>query len=305
MNFIVIKANEINNLIKNKKDFIKTVEKDFLKKVTSICDILIKDKNKKILLLAGPSGSGKTTTSHLIRQELSKNGVSSAVISLDNFYGGNHEIPKLEDGRPDFESVFSLDIKEIHRCLSEIINNGVTNMPVFDFLKHERSKDILKIDVSDGGILIVEGLHALNPVIIDTLDKESILKVYISVNDSIYDENNNVLLSSRDIRFIRRLSRDAVYRNSTAVNTLHLWTAVIKGEEKYLYCFKETADIKIATLHQYEPCIFKSITKELLKDLPKTAENYENAMKIYKAIDDFVGLDKSFVPNGSLLKEFI
>ena len=113
------------------------------------------------------------------------------------------------------------------------------------------------------------------------------------------------MLSSRDIRFIRRLSRDAVYRNSTAVNTLHLWTAVIKGEEKYLYCFKETADIKIATLHQYEPCIFKSITKELLKDLPKTAENYENTMKIYKAIDNFVGLDKSFVPNGSLLKEFI
>lgn len=296
---------QINNAAKNSKEFILKEEQKYNNKIKELVNIISKDKNKKIILLAGPSGSGKTTTSSFIVNELKAIGISSKVVSLDNFYGGSHEMPTLEDGRPDFESVYALDIPEIHRCFKEIITNGYTNMPVFDFLKHVRSSSNMTIDIRDGGILIVEGLHALNPIIFETLPQESLFKIYISINDSILNDDGSVLISSRELRLVRRMCRDAVYRNSDAKNTLHLWTAVIKGEEKYLYHFKPTADLKIATLHGYEPCVFKDIYINKLENLPIDSENYETAIKVKEALKKFGHIDVDCVPKGSLLREFI
>lgn len=301
----MLTVSKINSYAAHPKEFIEDAELRYRDKVCELAETIAEDPQKKIVLLAGPSASGKTTTSHLLREELSSKNISSAVVSLDNFYGGSHPMPTLEDGSPDFESVYSLDVEQIHRCLREIIQNGFTNMPVFDFLKHRRSDDTALIDVRGGGILIVEGLHALNPVIADTLPAQNLFKIYISVNNSIYDDDGNKLLSSRKMRLMRRLSRDAVHRSSDALYTLHLWSAVVAGEEKYLYCFKPTADVRLGTLHDYEPCIFKNIILKLLENLPKTAENYDYAMSLAKALEQFQALSPEMVPDSSLIREFL
>lgn len=297
--------NEIINFARNPKDFIEKTEEDFSNKVKMLAADIISDKKNKIVLVAGPSAAGKTTTSSLLQNALKKAGHPSSTVSLDNFYGGDHEKPTLPDGRPDFESVYSLDLNALERFFSDILSKNKAQMPVFDFLKHKRSSNKELIDLSDEGILIVEGLHALNPVITQNLLSDNLFKIYISINASIYDDENNELLSSRQIRLARRLSRDAVYRASGAFNTLRLWTAVVRGEEQYLYKFKSSADVVFSTIHYYEPCIFKKRVCSLLKDLPKNAENYEYAMQLNDALIRFPDIAEEMIPPASLLHEFL
>ena len=301
----MLTVNKINELSLNPTEFILSVEKEYHQKIIDVVDRITSDKNKKIILLAGPSASGKTTTSMFLQKELKAKGITASVISLDNFYGGDHEMPLLPNGKPDFESVYSLDLAEMHRAFKEIIDCGKTDIPVFDFLNHKRADYRQTIDISNGGLLIVEGLHAINPVIYENLPKDSLFKIYISVNDSIYNDDGSIVIKSWELRFVRRLCRDSVYRSSDACNTLKLWTAVVDGERKYLYHFKPTADAVIATLHAYEPCIFKSIALKLLENLPECSENYDMAISVKKALEGFNDIDLSYIPKTSLMQEFI
>lgn len=259
----------------------------------------------KILLIAGPSGSGKTTTAHILKSKFAAIGKKAEVLSLDHFFLPLDRMPLQENGEKDFESVHSLDIPEIHKCFDQLITNAVAEIPIFDFLAGGRIKTKRKIDISNGGILIVEGLHALNPILTDELDATGVFKIYISVNTSVVDDNGNKLLSSRQMRLIRRMSRDHIYRNTDAAGTLKLWTSVVRGEEKYLYCFKDIADYKLVTFHSYEPCIFKDIILDLLKNLPKTVDNYDYIMSVKSVLERFVSLNLNLVPETSLIREFI
>ena len=296
---------KINNMALNEPErLIELSEKRYDNELSEVCDRIVKNNDYKIILLAGPSGSGKTTTAHILKNKLLNAGKKAEVISLDNFFLPMDKMPLQENGEKDFESVYSLDIPEIHRCFDELISKEKTNIPVFSFQKLSNNER-LAIDISDGGILIVEGLHALNPILTNELDNTKLLKIYISVNRNIVDEKGNSILSSRQLRLIRRMSRDFLYRNTSALGTLKLWTSVVKGEEKYLYCFKETADIKLFTFHSFEPCIFKNIIIELLKDLPKSADNYDYIMNAKNSLERFVSIDASLIPETSLIKEFI
>jgi len=301
----MLTVSKINEGTKNILDFIQKSEEGYHNKINDVVNTIINDKNKKIICIAGPSASGKTTTSMYIAKELEKRGVHASVVSLDNFYGYEEDMPRFPDGRPDYESVYALDLKEVERAFKEIIAVGKTDIPIFDFLKHTRSDKRQIIDITDGGLLIVEGLHAINPVISENLPSESLLKIYISVNQSVYNDDGSVALNSRQLRFVRRLCRDSVYRSSDAKNTLHLWTMVLLGEEKYLYHLKPTADIKLITLHNYEPCLFKNIALKLLENLPLDSENYEEAMYIKKTLEGFNSIDPSLIPKTSLMQEFI
>ena len=283
---------------------IETAERQYDEELTDLVEEIIKNKDYKIILIAGPSGSGKTTTAHILKNKLIKSGKNAQVVSLDNFFLSLDKMPLQENGEKDFESVYSLDIPEIHRCFDELIENGKTTIPIYDFVSTSRDEQHL-IDISDGGILIVEGLHALNPILTDELNKNSLFKIYISVNRMVIDDNGNRLLSSRQLRLIRRMSRDSLYRNTGALGTLKLWTSVVKGEEKYLYCFKDTADVKLFTFHSFEPCIFKNIIINLLQDLPETADNYDYIMETKKGLEKFVSIDPELIPETSLIREFI
>jgi len=295
----------INNMaLTNPEKLIQSSDEQYDSELNDLVDKIIGNKDYKIVLLAGPSGSGKTTTAHIVKNKLIDAGKDAEVVSLDHFFLSMDKMPLQENGEKDFESVYSLDIPEIHRCFSELISVGKTDIPVFNFNIAARDGRH-SIDLSEGGILIVEGLHALNPLLTDELNQNNLFKIYISVNRTVVDDNGNKLLSSRQLRLIRRMSRDYLYRNTGALKTLKFWTSVVKGEEKYLYCFKDIADIKLSTFHSFEPCIFRNIIIDLLRDLPESADNYDYVMEAKKALERFVPIDLNLVPETSLIKEFI
>lgn len=296
---------KINRLAQeNPLELIALSEEKYKKEIIKIIDRTLENKHCRILLLAGPSGSGKTTTAHILEEGFKKRGVDAEVVSLDNFYLDVLKVPKLENGQPDFETVYALDIPEIHRCFEELLTNEKTNIPIFDFAKKGRA-EYREIDIENHGIIIIEGLHAINPELTKNLPTDSWLSVYISPNCSVIGSDGKKLLSSRMLRLARRMSRDFLYRNTTAAETLKLWTSVTEGEEKYLYCFKSTADILLKTFHSFEPCIFKDIVVKLLENLPLDTENYEYAMKTKNALEQFESLPFSLVPETSLIREFI
>lgn len=290
--------------LNNPKQLILQAEQAYHQTVeAAVCEIL-KHQNCKIVLMAGPSASGKTTTAHILCDLMAEKGVQAAVVSLDNFYLLPEKMPLNAKGEPDFETVYSLDIPLIQQCFSQILQNGQTEIPVFNFHQKCRNPKGLQIDVSGNKILIVEGLHALNPVLTGSLPQDGLFKIYISVNQSVY-AGESILLSSRQLRLCRRLSRDFIYRSSDAAFTLKLWSGVVEGEQKYLYCFKNHADVKLATFHAFEPCLFAGIVPKLLAHLTPENENYEYAMRTKKALEQFCVLPQELIPQSSLLREFI
>ncbi len=256
-------------------------------------------------MIAGPSGSGKTTTAKILRDYLSESGIHTNVISLDDFYLNREDAPLDDEGKPDFETVHSLDIPEINRCFEDIIKKGKCIMPLFDFETGRRKPNGHTVSILDGGIIIVEGLHALNPLLSGCLPADNIFKIYISVNESVTDEKGKTVLSSRQMRLVRRMSRDDIYRGTTPQQTFDMWESVIKGEEKFLYCFKPTADRHITTLHCYEPCIFRDRVLSLLEKIDPESEDYYYVKNTINGLNHFVSADVSLVPQDSLLREFI
>ncbi len=301
----MITQNRINqDAGQNPTTMIAAAETEYDETITRLAAQIRQNKKIKMVLLAGPSGSGKTTTAHILRDKLVCEGMSAEVVSLDHFYLSASDMPKQENGELDFETVYALDIPEIHRTFRELMETGRTVIPTFNFVTKKRDQSH-PIDLLGHGICIVEGLHALNPVLTEGLERDGLFRIYISANQTIYDERGEVVLSSRQIRLVRRLSRDFIYRDSSAAETLSLWTGVVKGEEKYLYCFKNTADMQFVTFHRFEPCVFRDIILSLLSDLPETAENYEYAMRVKDALEGFVPLSPDLVPETSLIREFL
>lgn len=298
-------VNEINkNVNGNREAYIATCEQRYRDEIRSLAET-IKNGTQQIVMIAGPSGSGKTTTAHLLEQHLAGLSVNPSVVSLDDFYLDRGKGPVDENGKPDYETVYSLDIPEINRCFSEIIETGKCVMPLFDFETGRRKDNGHLIDISGGGVLIVEGLHALNPLLSEMLPSESIYKVYISVSQSIFDDEGNTVLTSRQMRLMRRMSRDDIYRGASPQKTFDMWESVVKGEEKYLYGFKPTADRIITTLHDYEPCVFRFRVLDLLSRIDPESEDYAYVVKTARGLAEFCDLDESFVPENSLLREFL
>lgn len=296
---------EINMASLNPYEFIKSAEKGYLKEVYDVAKRIADNDNIKIVSLAGPSASGKTTTAHILCDRLSVIGEKPFVISLDDFYLPPEKLPLLPDGRLDYESVNSLNIPLLKKCFGEIVKEGKTILPKYDFTVKKCIENHTPIDITDGGILIVEGLHALNPIITDLVPKENIFKVYISVNCSINDNFGEQLLSSRQIRLVRRTLRDRIFRDTSVEMTLRLWNGVVEGERKYLYCYKNTADAQIRTLHHYEPCIYRDEFVKLSSEITKDALCYDYFMRTVSAIQKFKSMPMSIVPEKSLIREFI
>lgn len=298
--------NEINKkAIESPKEFIKICNKEYLENLTNIAARISGDDDIKIVAIAGPSGSGKTTTAHILQERLKKFGETVAVVSLDDFYLSADELPILPDGSKDIESVESLDISLIKKCFEQIISSGKTNLPQYDFKTQVSFHNAKPIDIGQKGILIVEGLHAMNPLISDLVERKNIFKIYISVNRSVDDENGVQLLSSRQIRLIRRVLRDDKFRGATATRTLHLWNSVIDGERKYLYCFKDTADIQLVTFHPYELGIYRERFGKMRSTVNKNAPCYDYFIKTANALERFAAIDSALVPSDSLVREFI
>lgn len=298
--------NEINKMaVECPQQFIKMCNEEYLNNITQIAQKISQDDNIKIVAIAGPSGSGKTTTAHILQETLKKLNEKVAVVSLDDFYHPLEKLPILSDGSTDIESVNALDIALIKDCFEQIIKFGSVNLPKYDFKTQTRTCNAQQIDIGNHGILIVEGLHAMNPLISDLVPQQNIFKIYISVNRSVEDENGVQLLSSRQIRLIRRVLRDDRFRGSNATETLHRWNNVIDGERKYLYCFKDTANVQLVTFHPYELGVYREKFGKMRSGVNKNAPCYDYFIKTANALERFDTIKSDLVPYDSLIREFI
>ncbi len=298
--------NEINKLTReNAAEFIKACNNEYVKNITDIANQINDNDDIVIVAIAGPSGSGKTTTAHILQSTLEKLGETTAVVSLDDFYLPHDQLPILPDGSLDIESVNSLDISAIKKCFEEIIKDGKTNLPKYDFKTRSRIPNATLLDIGNHGIVIVEGLHAMNPLIADLVPRKNILKIYISPNRTVDDENGVQLLSSRQIRLIRRVLRDDLFRGATATETLQLWNNVIEGEKMHLYCFKGTADVWLTTFHPYELGVYRERFCKMRSSVNKNAPCYEFFIDTVNALERFASIDSALVPPNSLIREFI
>ncbi len=284
---------------------VEKAENHYDREITETAQRIADDDSLKIVAIAGPSASGKTTTAHILSEKLQKLGEQTEVVSLDDFYLPTEQLPLTEDGKYDIESVKALDRELMKKCFGEIINTGKTELPKYVFAEKRRILSARSIDISGRGIVIVEGLHALNPVITDLVPRKNIFKAYISVNRSVLDNNGEVLLTSRQIRLMRRVLRDRIFRGSSVNETLALWKGVVEGEKKYLYCFKDTADVLIKTLHIYEPCLYRNDFCALCDETQNITDCRDYFLKTAEAVRKFVPLDEALIPHNSLIREFI
>lgn len=290
-------------LEENPEEFIAECENAYRRQLDTVVKEINAEKGRVLVMLAGPSSSGKTTTAKLIADKLSDLGRKPVVVSLDDFYLEQDNPRTFEDGTVDYETVEALDIKLISKCLHELINNGESMMPRFCFKSKKRSC-FEKVTVEAEGIVIVEGLHALNPVITDPLSDECMKKYYVSVSSRITD-GDKVVFSKRDLRFIRRLIRDFYHRNSEVEYTFYLWKGVRMGEDRYLFPFSNLADRKIDSIHPYETAIFKKNATQLLDRVAADSVYYEKANELKQKLNRFGTVEREQMPDTSLLGEFI
>lgn len=305
MNRQALTVEYINSRVKSDPlGFIRECEREYDNSIWSVADKICESSGHTIVMLAGPSSSGKTTTAHMLEQRLQKKGVRSVTVSLDDFYLDQTQTPAGADGSPDFEAVEALDIPLITHCLSALDGEGKCVLPVFSFKKKRREPAGRTVTLGDNDIVIVEGLHALNPVITDTLPKEDLLKLYISASSRVYD-GEDILLSKREVRFVRRLIRDYKHRDSSVEYTFKLWKSVRKGEDRYLFPFSNLADVKINTMHPYEPCAMRGSAIELLSRVPEKSDCSQRAGELCEKLSRFAALGEAGVPESSLLMEFL
>lgn len=287
------------------EEFIKKCESRYENIINDIAERIINDEGREIVMLAGPSSAGKTTTASKLCKKLNENGVKTYVLSLDDFYLNRDDIPYLPDGTQDYETVYALDLPCFEEKVNALLRGETVKNPVFDFTTGKRSDtQFNEITLGEKDIVIIEGLHALNPVITEKIQGK-LLKIYINVSSRIYDEKGNIILNKRNMRFVRRMVRDYKFRNSTVENTCKLWKNVTMGEDKYLFPYRHLADIKVNTIHLYETCVLKQQALEMLENNEISEEYKSDINKITKSLKKFESIDESLVPDDSLLREFL
>ncbi len=303
LNYLKVINTEV---IRNPIEYVSKCERAYSNQLRLIVDdVIAKHGDFKIIMLSGPSSSGKTTGANKMARMFSQLGHEANVISLDDFYINRSEIPVGKDGQQDFEAVYALDIVLIQKTLQDLLKTGHTKLPYFDFNTGVRSDNVFDLKVEPGGIVIIEGLHAINPIFTNEIDSDNIYKVYVSTASSIYDDNKAVLFDKREVRFFRRMIRDYQFRSAPVEKTYTMWPKVVEGEDKYLVPLIDLADYVIDSLHPYELCIYKDMALELLSAVPEDSDYYDNSQVLIEKMKRVTRLGKDIIPKDSLLREFV
>ncbi len=306
----IIKARNIgdlNNMVKSGEiyDLIKISEALLNKKVAEIADKIKKKKKKlKVILIAGPSSSGKTTFSKKLEIQLRVNGMNPVKISLDNYFVNRVDNPVDENGELDFETINALDLELFNSDLLKLIDGQEVEMPKFSFEKGERYYDGEFLSVKKKDLIILEGIHGLNPKLTNKIADELKYKIYISALTSISIDDHNVIKTS-DNRLIRRIVRDAKFRGYSAVDTISRWPSVRRGEYKHIFPFQEEADTMVNTALLYELSVLKNYAKPVLEEVKPTQPEYYTAQRLLKFFSYFLSVDDKYIPPTSILKEFL
>ncbi len=274
------------------------------KKIAKIAEEIASRKGVKLVLLAGPSSSGKTTSCKRLSIQLAVNGLKPLQISLDDYFVDREKTPKDASGEYDYESIYALDLDLINEQFNALFRGEEVELPKYDFQSGKSKKSGNKLKMNDNNVLVVEGIHALNPELTAHIPQEQIFRVYASALTTILLDNHNYIPTT-DNRLLRRIIRDYKYRGVSAQETIHRWPSVRTGENKWIFPFQENADAMLNTAMLYELAVIKMQAEPLLQQVPENCEEYAEAYRLLKFLKYFKGIPYNNLPPTSLLREFL
>lgn len=273
------------------------------KKMTHIADSIASREQVKMVLLSGPSSSGKTTISKRISVQLGVLGYKPIQISLDNYFIEREFTPKDKDGNYDFEHINAIDLELFHEQINDLFKGKEIQVPTYDFHQGKKIWKGNTLKLKDNSILIVEGIHCLNPLVSQSVESDKIFKLFVSALTSLAMDKQNPI-HSNDNRLIRRIVRDYRYRGYSAKESLCRWPSVRKGEEKWIFPFQEEADMMFNSAILCELSILKHFALPLLNEVTETSDAYTEAVRLQKILSYFVEIPETDVPQSSILREF-
>ncbi len=274
------------------------------KKLAKIAEDIAQRKGVKLVLLAGPSSSGKTTSCKRLSIQLAVNGLKPLQISLDDYFVDRDKTPKDENGEYDFESIYALNLELLNDQFNALFRGEEVDLPKYDFPSGKSIKSGKKLKLEPNNVLVVEGIHALNPELTAHIPEEQIYRVYASALTTILLDNHNYIPTT-DNRLLRRIIRDYKYRGVSAQETIHRWPSVRAGENKWIFPFQENADAMLNTAMLYELSVLKMQAEPLLQQVPENCEEYAEAYRLLKFLKYFKGIPYNNLPPTSLLREFL
>ena len=286
------------------KDMIHVSEALQEKKIAMIADEIAHNKNVRVVLLAGPSSSGKTTTCKRLAVQLAANAIKPIMISLDDYFVDRDKTPRDETGDYDFEHIHALNIPLINEQFAALFRGEEVQLPRYDFPTGKSMPDGRRLKMKDDYVLVVEGIHALNPELTAQIPETQKFRVYASALTTIMLDNHNYIPTT-DNRLLRRIVRDHNYRGVTAQETIRRWPSVRKGEHRWIFPFQENADAMFNTAMIYELAVLRTVAEPLLEQVPEDCEEYAEAYRLRKFLRYFRPLDFDRLPPTSLLREFL
>ena len=296
----------LNRLISEGKaaDLILMQEALQEKTIGNIAEQAAKVGDKRLVMIAGPSSSGKTTFSHRLATQFRALGYTPHPIAVDNYFKNREDYPRDENGKLDMEALECVDIEKFNEDMNGLLNGRLVEIPRFNFVTgtREYNGDFLKLGKND--VLIIEGIHCLNDKLSYSLPAESRFKIYISALTQLnVDEHNRI--PTADGRIIRRMVRDARTRGTSALETIRRWSSVRRGEDKNIFPFQEQADVMFNSALVYELAVLKLYAEPLLFSIPRDVPEYDEAKRLLKFLDYFLGIDSEIIPKNSIIREFI
>ena len=274
------------------------------KKLAKIAEEIASRKGVKLVLLAGPSSSGKTTSCKRLSIQLAVNGLKPLQISLDDYFVDRDKTPKDENGEFDFESIYALNLDLLNEQFNALFRGEEVELPKYDFPSGKSVKSGKMLRLEPNNVLVVEGIHALNPELTAHVPEEQIFRVYASALTTILLDNHNYIPTT-DNRLLRRIIRDYKYRGVSAQETIRRWPSVRSGENKWIFPFQENADAMLNTAMLYELSVLKMQAEPLLQQVPENCEEFAEAYRLLKFLKYFKGIPYNNLPPTSLLREFL
>ncbi len=274
------------------------------KKISEIADEIASRKGIRLVLLAGPSSSGKTTTCKRLCIQLLTNGIKPLQISLDDYFVDRHHTPKDENGEYDYESIYALNLKLINEQFTALFNGEEVELPKYDFQDGVSKPSGKKLKMNPDNVLVVEGIHALNPELTADIPEKLKFRVYVSALTTILLDDHNYIPTT-DNRLLRRIIRDYKYRGVNAQQTIHRWPSVRAGENKWIFPYQENADTMFNSAMLFELAVIKQQAEPLLEQVPENCEEYSEAYRLKKFLDYIRPIPNKDIPPTSLLREFL
>lgn len=287
-------------------DMIKLSEALHEKKVAQIADMIANREGgrPKFVLISGPSSSGKTTFSKRLTIQLRVNGITPVAISLDNYFVPRLETPLDENGEWDFEHINALDLPLLRRHLQELLEGKEIELPEYNFETGLREWNGDKLKMEADNIVILEGIHALNPTLIPNIPAEATFKIFVNALTTINLDNHN-WIPTTDTRLLRRIVRDYQFRNYSAKETISRRQSVLRGEQTWIYPFQENADVMFNSALLFELAVLKRHAEPILQEVPKYCDEYSEAHRLLKFLQYFKPIQEKEIPPTSLLREFV